>query len=501
MAKNNTKAASPVNGWPMKILAIVLAVLLVAGIAWSVIDNTGLLQRTTVSLESEHYKIDNAMLAYYYRTEYTNFVSQYAYYLTSIGLDTSKSLKTQEYSKGMTWYEYFLDAAITSAKDQMILCEAALATGKVLGDEQKEDIQEAIDTIKSNAKTYGMSVDNYLSGVYGTGVKLSDVEKCLEMSALAQVQYDAMLDSYKWTDEDYDKWAEKEDNLSSIWFADYMSYKFKATFDKDDDDEKKSEARQAAEKLAKELAENKTEQAFLDWIIKYEESLKKDDDKKDDDKKDDKEEDKPTAEDYTTSEFGFNSKSDLGKWIFDAERKELETNVIYDKDNETYTAYLVLKTKYRHEYPSVDVRHILISCTSSDEKSELYTTAKKKADDILAEYLAGNKTAEAFGELAKKYTEDSNGDEGGLYENVCKDDMVDKFNDWIFDEARKDGDTGVIKTSYGFHVMYYQGTGLTAWKVTADNGLTSDQYETDYKELEKTHKIEINYDNAYKLEE
>lgn len=498
MAKNNTKAASPVNGWPMKILAIVLAVLFVGGIAWSVIDNTGLLQRKTISLESEHYKIDNSMLAYFYRTEYTNFISQYSYYLSSIEieLDTSKSLKIQQYTSGVTWYEYFLDAAITSAKNQIVLCEAALAAGRELGDEQKADIQEAIDTIKSNAKSYSMSVDNYVSGVYGTGVKLSDVEKCLEMSALAQVQYDAMLDSYEWTDEDYDKWAEDEDNLSSIWFADYMSYKFEAKFDKDDDDEKKSEARQAAEKLAKELAENKTEQEFLDWIVKYEKSLETDDEEEDDE-----EEDEPTAEDYTTSKFGYTVDSDLGKWIFDAERAELETTVIYDEDNETYTAYLVLKTKYRNEYASVDVRHILISCTSTDETSDTYKEAKQKAEDVLAEYLAGELTPEAFGELAKKYTDDSNGDEGGLYENVCKDDMIEEFNDWIFDEARKEGDTGVVKTSYGFHVMYYQGTGLTAWKVTADNGLTSDQYDADYEQLEKTHEITVDYDNVYKLEE
>ena len=82
------------------------------------------------------------MLKYYYQTEYANFLSQNSYYLSYLGLDTSKSLKTQTYSNGMTWYEFFLQSAINSAKDQMILCEAALKAGREIGEKQKEEIDE-----------------------------------------------------------------------------------------------------------------------------------------------------------------------------------------------------------------------------------------------------------------------------------------------------------------------------------------------------------------------
>ena len=60
--------------------------------------------------------------------------------------------------------------------------------------------------------------------------------------------------------------------------------------------------------------------------------------------------------------------------------------------------------------------------------------ARAKADEILAEFNAGDKTAESFGELAKENTGDSNGDEGGLYENIMPGQMVTEFNDWCFDE-------------------------------------------------------------------
>jgi len=41
--------------------------------------------------------------------------------------------------------------------------------------------------------------------------------------------------------------------------------------------------------------------------------------------------------------------------------------------------------------------------------------------------------------------------------------MVTAFNDWCFDPARQTGDTDVVKTEYGYHVMYYVSHTLV-WK-------------------------------------
>ncbi len=530
MSKNkqtNPQKATPMDGMPMKILALALAVLLVFGVVWSIVDNSGVLQRGTVTLKTEHYEVNNSMLSYYYQTEYANFVSQNSYLLQYIGLDTSKSLKVQNYSKDMTWFEYFLDSALKSVKEHVLLCEAALAAGKGIGEKEQKQVDEAVENIKSSAKLYKMSVDQYVSGIYGTGVKLNDVIKCLEISALASKQYNDTVDSYKWDEGDFNKWLEDEENMAKVWFVDYMSYEFEAEFKKDDDEQTKNEARAKAEKLAKQLAEMKTKDEFYDWIKKHEDSLKKDDDKKEEgesagdasaasaetDKNEDKEDEKTEEEKkeeeekkreeaikkLTTEEFGYDTESDFGKWAFGADRAENETTVIYDKDEEIYTAYLLLKPKYRHEYASVNVRHILISVSSSATK-EAKEEAKKKAEEILAEYKKGDATAQAFGELAKKYTDDGNGEEGGLYENVCKGDMVDSFNDWIYDATRKPGDTDIVETTYGYHVMFYEGTGMTAWHVTADNALNAKQYEEDLKTLEKTYTVEMDIKNAYKID-
>ena len=112
----------------------------------------------------------------------------------------------------------------------------------------------------------------------------------------------------------------------------------------------------------------------------------------------------------------------------------------------------------------VDVRHILIAPqggTTAEDGSTTYSieewsAAEKKAQDLLDRYLNGAKTEEFFAELAELYTEDPGSKEtGGLYENVKTGDMVEEFDAWCFDDSRKAGDTGLVKTTYGYHVMFY----------------------------------------------
>ena len=107
---------------------------------------------------------------------------------------------------------------------------------------------------------------------------------------------------------------------------------------------------------------------------------------------------------------------------------------------------------------TIDVRHILyLSDADGDETvtDEEKAAAKAKADAMLAEFRK-DPSEERFAQLASENTEDPGSKEsGGLYENVYRGQMVKTFNDWCFDSARKPGDTGVVETEYGYHVMYF----------------------------------------------
>ena len=125
---------------------------------------------------------------------------------------------------------------------------------------------------------------------------------------------------------------------------------------------------------------------------------------------------------------------------------------------------------------TVDVRHILIKIEElkaeegtdtqaegegeTEEKIDGYTKAAwdaclAKANEILDAWLAGEKTEDSFAELAKQHSADGNASEGGIYTGVKKGQMVESFENWCFDVVRKEGDYGIVRTKFGYHIMYF----------------------------------------------
>ena len=51
--------------------------------------------------------------------------------------------------------------------------------------------------------------------------------------------------------------------------------------------------------------------------------------------------------------------------------------------------------------------------------------------------------------------------------------MVTEFNDWCFDASRKPGDTGLVKTKFGYHIMYFVDS-MEAWRSSARADLLSE---------------------------
>ncbi|MBR3865570.1 MAG: hypothetical protein IKM67_02520, partial [Clostridia bacterium] len=54
------------------------------------------------------------------------------------------------------------------------------------------------------------------------------------------------------------------------------------------------------------------------------------------------------------------------------------------------------------------------------------------------------------------------------------------FDAWIFDEARKVGDTAVVETEHGYHVMYFEGAGELQYIVNIKNTIASEKYTEKY---------------------
>lgn len=156
---------------------------------------------------------------------------------------------------------------------------------------------------------------------------------------------------------------------------------------------------------------------------------------------------------------------------------------------------------------TIDVRHILVHIDNfvtekageEDETEGKYTdeqwnACKEAAQKIYDEYLAGELTEERFGELANKYSDDQGGKvtDGGIYTYVKKGQMVEQFDAWCFDEARKPGDTGLVQTKFGYHVMYFVGSEET-WITGTRSAYMSEMSNEIVADALERFAMEINY--------
>ena len=128
---------------------------------------------------------------------------------------------------------------------------------------------------------------------------------------------------------------------------------------------------------------------------------------------------------------------------------------------------------------SVDVRHILIlpegatieTVTTEEFSDEAWAAGEQKAQEILDQWLSGDKTEHSVATLANENSADTGSNtNGGLYSGVTEGQMVEAFNDWCFDSSRQVGDYGIVKTQYGYHIMYFCGSQLL-WESQAESDL------------------------------
>ena len=153
----------------------------------------------------------------------------------------------------------------------------------------------------------------------------------------------------------------------------------------------------------------------------------------------------------------------------------IERQVISDayanshRESLTYSE-AVLRNRDTGEYeacPMGNVRHLLvkfesgttnevtIEITYSDAEKE---AAKKKAEEYLDMWKNGAANEEYFIELVKAHSQDGHPENGGLYQNIHPgSNYVTAFRNWAIDSARQPGETDIIETEYGYHVMYFVG--------------------------------------------
>lgn len=151
------------------------------------------------------------------------------------------------------------------------------------------------------------------------------------------------------------------------------------------------------------------------------------------------------------------------------------------------------------------VRHILISPKGGTTDSSGNTTysdeaweeCRKEAQKLMDEWASGTATEETFANYAKTYSTDTGSkSNGGLYEGLNEDtSFVEPFKNWYLEEGRKAGDYGLVKTDYGYHIMYYSGS-EPAWIYHCREALYEEFITNFIKEAKEAYPIETDMDKV-----
>lgn len=431
--------------------AVAAAAFVVLAVAlW--VYNSGFFQRsqTAVTVDGEKYTV--AQTAFYYGQVCNQYASMF-------GQEYLQTLKTQEYgSDGFdTWNDYFKYEAVEDLKFIHAAKKAAKAAGFTLDSEDQAVLQANVDRMKNSASEAGYTYNNYLKAVFGASMTPSVFEKCLEDQFIASRYIDQYgEENFVYTEDEIEAYYQENKDSYDVVDCAYAVVNGAPETQTDADgntieatDEEKEAAMSAAKATAEQILADYKAGGDLEQLANS------------------------YGVSYSTSTPG--ASSNCGMWLFDESRKTGDADVIENEPGSNYYV-AVFNSRERNESLDYNVRHILVTAgnlglAEGEEATDEQISAK--ASEILASW---DGTEDGFAKLANEYSQDGGSNTtGGLYENVNKGDMVSAFEDWCYEPGRQSGDTGIVQSSYGYHIMYFVGYGSTPyWHSACEDAMRND---------------------------
>lgn len=472
------------------IAVIALVVVSALGIVISrQVTTSGMVERGTQAVKIGERTLNSAELSYYYvdliNNNYSSWRQSYGDYTTAYlqllaGLDLTKPLSSQiqDPETNTTWADYFVNSAIENARNTYAIYDAAVAEGYALTEDDQKQVDAAISTMSMYATLYGFSdLESYLKSVYGYGSTEESFRAYCEVTTLASSYQSAHSGSLTYDDaaiRTYD--AEHAREFNSYSYASYYlpssNYLKGGTSGENDTITYSPEERAAAVEEAKRVAESLI---AGESRLEFDKAIGRLDTSSD------------TAPKATESENVLYSAVNtiLQEWITDPSRQEGDTTVIPSESTSTaedgtetttvngyYAVYFMGSRD--NTMPLANVRHLLVKFEGGTTENGVTTyseeekaAAKVEAEELLAQWQAGDATEESFAALVTEKTDDTaSASTGGLYENISPDSRyVENFLNWCL-EDHKAGDTGIVETEYGYHIMYYVGNSARNYRDT-----------------------------------
>lgn len=498
------------------VIALLVAYVATGTVRKGLIASTSLPAQTltgvTVSNGEQKAKIKVSTYNFYYATTYNSLHSQIEQYKqygmdpADLGLDVNfdEKLSKQTYTDSetnetMTWQEHLNQMVLDSIESTYTYYLAAVAANDgeepEITDEQKDELEETVKSYTETANQYGYTLSGYLVRAMGRGVTEKVFRTEVTRQYIAQNYQSSLSTDVEIRDYTSDEIAKyKDEHLSDFETVDLRIFEC----DSEDDAKAFSDALKAdgsnfTELAAQYASTDFEKEAYKDASYSTEIGVTRNN---------------LTQKGYAIAaadphehEEGeeHNENEELTysglDWIFSSDRKAGDIN-----QKSTSVVYIISPASIQ-DRNTINVRHILIAPETEENKSateasaESWAEAYEKAQGILNDWKAGDATESSFaGLVADNSTDTGSSSNGGLYENVVTGQMVNPFSAWCFDADRTAGDTGIVKTDFGYHIMYFVGTNdQKVWEYNAKQALTAEDGKTEGEKLEDEYTLKVNW--------
>lgn len=446
--------------------AVVVLVIVVGIIGFSLYRSASSYVNTSkaVTIDGEKYSVTD--VNYFYYAYYNQYCQDYASYIDYM-FDNEKSLKDQMYDDSVSWFSYFMDQTIESMVHTVEAAKQADEAGFKLSEASEKEIQDYIEGFQTSAENAGQSADEYISAIYGAGMTMKRYEQLMRMTYTAKEYADEVSTRLAYTDDQVTEYY--ENNKDSFIYASYERAYIKAC---DPSDQPTEEEKTAAKNTADQIYAAVENGESLETVAKAYNAVY-----------------------YATDDAYYSDAYSYGDWLFREDRQAGDKTII---DDGAGYYVMIFNSRGRHDYPTVNIRDIFFKVDKdsldqtasdySDQLSQLYEDSCSKAEDIQKAWQDAGGDEASFAKYADENTS-TEGLEGGLYEQMTTGTLDTNVDKWCFDSSRKSGDSQIIYTDDGFHLVYFVGEGEPSWKVEVRKAMRTQDTNTWYDSLSKNAKI------------
>ena len=425
-----------------------------------------------IALSTPHYRVDTAMLAYYFYDYYHAELGEKGDAYAAAGLDPEKPLGEQIYKGETTWEAHFMAEVKASLRRMLVFAEVAYKEGVApsYAEKCRQAADETVAALQIEAEENGQALADYLAAQYSNRVDEATVRRAEELSALAEARY-AIFAAETYTEEErMALYATRPDDFKT---GDVIAYSIKVDMAGLTGEAAIREAYQQAEARAQTLAAAGSEEAFCAAM----------------------------AADLQAQNPGYTARTVARRvdeayiyhipaaatglaedWLNEPGRQAGDTAVLGATGD--YTVVYCLNAPREVTYHRASARYILLPYAAYQTDA----LAREAADGLLTDFLAGAPSAKDFEALALQHTAAA----GIALERVAYGDIEKPLCDWLTDEARGAGDTAVIAGVEGYYILYYtEKAPLPLWQELIADALR----EADYRVMLQESGLTV-YENA-----